>query len=111
MPMYWSIHQYPSLAARPRAERQDIVRAALKQNRSSFGFRLLVVFAAIVAAAIGAGSRFAPSAGLLDFRTWIAPVAGALFIYAYLLVEINGAIHTAVKKYLANKKDVAAKRR
>ena len=34
---------------------------------------------------------------------WIAPAAGALFIYAYLLVEINGSIHTAVKKYLATK--------
>jgi hypothetical protein len=104
MPMYWSIHQYPSLSARPRAERQDIVRAALKQNRSGFGFRLLVVFAAVVAGAIGAGSRFAPTTRLLDFRTWIAPIAGALFIYAYLLVEINGTIHAAVKKYLASKK-------
>jgi hypothetical protein len=104
MPMYWSIHQYPSLAARPRAERQDVVRAALKQNRSGFGFRLLVVFAAVVAGAIAAGSRFAPTARLLDYRTWIAPVAGALFIYAYLLVEINGTIHSAVKKYLASKK-------
>ena len=102
--MYWTIHQYPSLAGRPRAERQDIVRAALKQNRSSFGFRLLVVFAAVVAGAIGGGSRLAPTARLTDFRMWIAPAAGALFIYAYLLAEINGSIHTAVKKYLASKK-------
>jgi len=26
-----------------------------------------------------------------------------LFIYVYLLVEINGAVHTAVKQYLADK--------
>ena len=75
--MYWSIHQYPSLAGRPRAERQDVVRAALKQNRSSFGFRLLVVFAAVVAGAIAGGSKLAPAARLTDFRTWIAPAAGA----------------------------------
>ena len=102
--MYWSIHQYPSLAGRPRAERQDVVRAALKQNRSAFGFRLLVVFAAVVAGAIAGGSKLAPAARLTDFRTWIAPAAGALFIYVYLLAEINGSIHTAVKKYLASKK-------
>jgi hypothetical protein len=104
MPMYWSIHQYPSLAGRPRAERQDVVRAALKQNRSSFGFRLLVVFAAVVAGAIAGGFKLAPAARLTDVRTWIAPAAGALFIYVYLLAEINGSIHTAVKKYLASKK-------
>jgi hypothetical protein len=104
MPMYWSIHQYPSLASRPPTERQDIVRAALKQNRSRFGFRLLVVFAAIMAAAIAATFKLSPHGSLLDWRTWIAPVAGALFIYAYLLVEINGAIHAAVNKYLATKK-------
>ena len=102
--MYWSIHQYPSLAGRPRAERQDVVRAALKQNSSSFGFRLLVVFAAVVAGAIAGGFKLSPHVRLLDFRTWIAPVAGAVFIYVYLLAEINGSIHTAVKKYLASKK-------
>ena len=102
--MYWSIHQYPSLAGRPRAERQDVVSAALRQNRSRFGFRLLVVFVAVMAAAIAATFKLSPHASLLDWRTWIAPVAGALFIYAYLLIEINGAIHSAVNKYLASKK-------
>ena len=58
------------------------------------------------------GSR--PTYDLCDFALswWIKQGrAGALFIYAYLLVEINGAIHTAVKKYLAAKKDAATKKR
>jgi hypothetical protein len=100
MPMYWSIHRYPSLAGRPRAERQAIVQAALKEHRRSFGFRLLVVFAAVSAGAIAASLKLSPRADLLQWRTWIAPLAAAVFIYGFLLVEINGSIHTAVKKYL-----------
>jgi hypothetical protein len=108
--MYWSIHRYPSLSGRPRAERQAIVQAALRQNRRSsrrrgfgFGWRLLVVFAGITAAAIAATFKLSPRADLLSWRTWIAPAIGALFIYGYLLVEINGAVHTAVKQYLDSK--------
>lgn len=101
--MYWSIHQYPGLRDRPRAERQAIVQAALKAARGAFGRRLLVVFAAVVAASIAATLRVSPAARMLDWRTWIAPVCGALFIYVYLLAEINGSIHTAVKKYLTDK--------
>jgi len=101
--MYWSIHRYPSLSGRPRAERQAIVQAALKQNRSSYGWRLLVVFAGITVAAIAATFKLSPRADLLSWRTWIAPAIGALFIYGYLLVEINGAVHTAVKKYMESK--------
>ena len=101
--MYWSIHQYPGLADRPRAERQAVVQAALKEHRRSFGWRLLVVFSAVSGAAIAASLRLSPRSDLYNWRTWIAPAAAALFIYGYLLIEINGAIHTAVKKYLASK--------
>jgi|KBSMisStandDraft_5_1062788.scaffolds.fasta_scaffold555342_2 hypothetical protein len=102
--MYWSINGYPELAGRPRDERQAILRAALKQRGRSFGFRLLIVFAGVVAGMIAAVQRFAPRMRIDDWRTWVAPVAGALLIYLYLLVEINGAVHTAVEKYLADKK-------
>jgi hypothetical protein len=110
MPMYWSIHQYPSLAGRPRAERQAIVQAALKEHRRSFGFRLLIVFVAVSAAAIAASLRFSPRADLYSWRTWIAPAAAALFVYGFLLIEINGGIHTAVKKYLESKPSKPNKR-
>jgi len=101
--MYWSIHGYPSLAGRPRAERQAILRAALKQHGRVYGLRLLIVFAGVVIGTIAASTRISPHARILDWRTWAAPVAAALFIYVYLLVEINGAVHTAVKQYLADK--------
>lgn len=101
--MYFSIHKYPSLAGRPRAERLAVVQAALKEHRRAFGWRLFTVFVGISAAAIAASLRLSPRADLLDWRTWIAPAAAALFIYGYLLIEINGSIHTAVKKYVASK--------
>jgi fructose-specific phosphotransferase system IIC component len=103
MPIYWSIHQFPSLRDRPPAERQAVVQAALKAARGAFGVRLLVVFASVVAGAIAATLRISPRAPMLDWRTWIAPACGALFIYVYLLVEINGTIHTAVKRYVTDK--------
>jgi hypothetical protein len=98
--MYWSIHQYPSLRDRPPAEREAVLRAALKENRRSYGVRLLVVFAAVAAGAIAATFKLSPHARLLDWRTWLAPALGAVFIYGYLLLEINGAVHTSVQKYL-----------
>jgi hypothetical protein len=101
MAMYWSIHGYPSLAGKSRAQRQEILRAALKERGRVYGLRLLIVFVGVVAAAMTASIRLSPAARLLDWRTWIGPAIGALFIYAYLLVEINGSVHTAVKKYLA----------
>jgi hypothetical protein len=103
MPMYWSIHQYPTLRDRPRAERQAVVQAALKATRAKFGRRLFIVFVAVIAASIAATTRVSPAMRLDNWRTWIAPVCGALFIYLYLLVEINGSIHNAVKTYLADK--------
>ena len=101
--MYWSIHRYPSLANRPPAERQAIVQAALKAHRRSFGFRLLIVFVAVSVGAIAASLKLSPRGDYLNWRTWIAPAGAAVFIYAFLLVEINGSIHSAVKKYLAEK--------
>ena len=101
--MYWSIHKYPDLAGRPRAERQAIVQAAVKEHRRSFGWRLLVVFSAVAGGAIAASLRLSPRADLYNWRTWIAPAAAALFIYGYLLIEINGPIHSAVKKYLESR--------
>ena len=109
--MYWSIHGYPDLAGKSRAQRQEILRAALKERGRVYGLRLLIVFVGVVAAAMAASIRLSPAARLLDWRTWIGPAAGALFIYAYLLVEINGSVHTAVKKYLADEKPTAHRRR
>ncbi|HMF39424.1 MAG TPA: hypothetical protein VKQ32_01960 [Polyangia bacterium] len=101
--VHWSINSYPSLAGRPRDERQAILRAALKQHGRVYGLRLLIVIAGVVIGAIAASARLSPHPRLQDWRTWIVPVAGALFIYGYLLLEINGAVHTAVKKYLADR--------
>jgi hypothetical protein len=110
--MYWSIHGYPSLAGKSRAQRQEVLRAALKERGRIYGLRLLIVFVGVVTASIAASIRLSPAARLLDWRTWIGPAVGALFIYAYLLVEINGSVHTAVKKYLAEQqRDPGAHRR
>ena len=84
--MYWSIHGFPDLAGRPRAERQAILQAALKRHGRVSGLRLLIVIAGVVVGTIAASVRLSRHASLLDWRTWIAPAAAALFIYAYLLV-------------------------
>src|SRR4029078_7547538 len=60
MPMYWSIHKYPDLAGRPRAARQAIVQAAVKEHRRSFGWRLLVVFSAVAGGALAPTLRPQP---------------------------------------------------
>jgi hypothetical protein len=109
--MYWSIHGYPSLAGKSRGQRQEILRAALKERGRVYGLRLLIVFVGVMAGAITASIRLSPAARLLDWRTWVGPAVGALFVYAYLLVEINGSVHTAVKKYLAASEKPAAHRR
>lgn len=111
--MYWSIHGYPSLAGKSRTERQAILRAALKESGRGriYGLRLLLVFVGVVVAAISVSLRLSPAARLLDWRTWVGPAGGALFIYAFLLVEINGSVHIAVKKYLAAADKPTAHRR
>ena len=109
--MYWSIHGFPDLAGRPRAERQAILQAALKRHGRVSGLRLLLVIAGVVVGTIAASVRLSRHASLLDWRTWVAPAAAALFIYAYLLVEINGAVHTAVKQYLADKDGASGRKR
>ena len=104
MPMYWSIHQYPSLAGRPRAERQDIVRAALKTKPQ----RVRLSSARRLRRRRGRRDR-----GRLQARPHRAP---------HRLPDVDRPrrrrplhlrlparrdkrlIHTAVKKYLASKK-------
>ena len=99
--MYWSIHQYPSLADRSRAERQSIVNSALASYGGGYRRRFLVVLVALLIGAIVAGRTFAAGASVSDWRFWVAPAVGGELAHAYILWEINGSIHAAVKKYLA----------
>jgi len=100
--MYWSIHRYPSLAHRSRKERAAIVQSAVREHGGWYRKRLLVAFAFV---AVGTMSihRVIRGASLLEWRAWVAPVVMGALLYGYLLWEINGAIHTAVKKYLAGR--------
>lgn len=102
--MYWSSLQYPSFRKLPRAERQAVLQAALKKHGRGSSKRFFIVLAVIIMGAAVTGTRAFPHASLSDWHLWALLVAAGAVLYAYLLWEINGPMHRAVQKYLADRK-------
>lgn len=105
--MYWSPRQYPSLVGLSQAERRAILRSALNEHRRGYNIRYIVVVAAISALGIlTVSSRFGAwlaAAPLSDWRKWVLLAPVSALIYGAYLWEVNGPMHTAVKKYLAHR--------
>ena len=99
--MFWSINQYPEMRGRSSADRADILKSALSEHGRAFRWRLLIAFAVVVPGIVWADTRHFARVPLTDWRLWAVAIAGALAIYVYLLWEINGPIHAAVKKVAA----------
>jgi hypothetical protein len=109
--MHLSINSYPSLRDRPRDERQAVLRAALKTHGRAVGWRLLSAFAAIAAGMIAAFDKGSHRVRVLDWRSLCVVAAAAVVLYAYVLWEINGPVHVAVKKYVAAPQGAAGGKR
>lgn len=105
--MYSSPRQYPSLVGRSRAARQAILRAALEEYGGRYRIRYAAVFVATAALGISvAASRLGTwlsAAPLSDWRKWAPLVAIIALIYGVYLLEVNGPVHTAVRKYFADR--------
>jgi hypothetical protein len=100
--LYWNARQYPILADRSPAEREQIIEAALKQHGRPYRRRLLVVIVALVLGLYASWPRLAADP-LSSWRGWILPLAAALVLRIYFLWETNGSIHAAVRTYLAER--------
>jgi hypothetical protein len=105
--MYWSPRRYPSLVGLSQAERHAILRSALNEHRRGYGVRYIVVVAAIsalgiltVSSRLGAWLAAAPPS---DWRKWVPLALVGALIYGAYLWEVNGPMHTAVKKYFADR--------
>jgi hypothetical protein len=105
--MYWSPGQYPSLVGLPRTKRRAVIRSALTNYGRGDLIRYVVVVAATSALGIFiSGSRFGTwlaAAPLSDWRKWTPLVVVIALVSGIYLWEVNNSIHTAVKKYLADK--------
>ena len=100
--MYWSAYKFPSLAGRPRAEQKAILDGALREFAQAYRRRFLIFFIAD-ALACYLLFRLYPGYPMSDWRFWIAPALGSLLGGAYILWEVNGTVHEAVKKYIASR--------
>jgi hypothetical protein len=99
--VYFSAHKFPSLAGRPRAERTEIIGAALKAHGGAYGARLFLALLATAICIVLFDRSLAPHAPLSDWRRWVGVVVGGGLLYGYLLWEINRTVYRAVEKYLA----------
>ena len=106
--MYWSPNQYQSLAGLSRGERQAILRSAYKERSGWYRTQFLVASAATAALCIYAVKRglgtWLASAPLSDWRKWAPLALVIVLVYGAYLWEVNGPLHTAVKKYLADRR-------
>lgn len=72
--MYWSPSQFPSLSNLTRAEREAILRSALKEHNRGYRIRYMVLVVAISAlgmAVVDSGfGTWLARASMADWRKW-----------------------------------------
>jgi peptidoglycan/LPS O-acetylase OafA/YrhL len=108
--MYWRPSQYPTLASLSRAERKATLRAALGEYGRGYRIRLFVLYmgASVLGFSVvgtSAGDWLA-AAPVSDWRKWAPLVVFGALTYGLYLLEVNGSIHTAVKRYRGKSKEL-----
>jgi hypothetical protein len=97
--MYWKSGDYPEFKSLEEAEQRRIVADALRARGCRVNWRFWIAGPVLVAGPV-AGAVLAdwPLVGCLA-----AVVVSGPLLCAYLLWEVNGPVHRAVRAYLSRK--------
>jgi fucose 4-O-acetylase-like acetyltransferase len=102
--VYWRSGQYEGLRRRDPQARQRILREAVGKYGRSYTRRFTLILAGVVATAIWMATRRSWM-NASPWRVAAVAVGAGVFLYGYLLWEINGTIRRAVERYLSERRD------
>jgi hypothetical protein len=83
-------------------ERRRVLAAATAKFDKTYTRRFFVVVGLFLSTAVLDGALL-PAYSYSDWRRWILPIAACAVFYVYLLWELNGPLHRAVRRHLADR--------